>query len=119
MQPKEIKNYIENLPHRKTPGEDMIPNIVLKNLNSKAIVYLFNVFNGCLRLNYFPKSWKNAIVITLQKSGKPKNSLLNSISKLFEKVLHTLYKTLHSFHNTSLDLDNTTLQHMAYTLTHV
>jgi hypothetical protein len=72
--PKEIKNYIRNLPHRKTPGEDMIPNIVLKNFNSKAIVYLVNIFNCCLRQNYFSKSWKKAIVITIHKSGKPKNA---------------------------------------------
>jgi hypothetical protein len=95
--PKEIKNYIRNIPHRKTPGDDMISNIVLKNLNSNAIAYLVNIFNFCLRHNYFPKSWENAIVETIYKSGKPKNapssyqptSLLNSISKLFDKVLHT------------------------------
>jgi hypothetical protein len=95
--PKEIKKHIRNIPQRKTPGEDMIPNIVLKYLNSKTIVHLFNIFNCCLRYNYFPKSLKNAIVITIHKSGKPKNSpssyrpisFLNSISKLFEKVLHT------------------------------
>jgi hypothetical protein len=95
--PKEIKNCIRNLPHRKSPGEeDMIPNIVLKNLNIKATLHLVNIFNGCLRLNYFPKSRKNGIVINIHRSGKPKNatsncrpiSLLDSISKLFVKVLH-------------------------------
>jgi hypothetical protein len=45
--PKEINNYIWNLPHRKSPDEDMIPNIVLKNLNSKAIVYLAKIINSC------------------------------------------------------------------------
>jgi hypothetical protein len=54
--PKEINKYIRNLPHRKTPGEVMIPNIFLKNFNSKAAVYLVNIFYGFLRLYNFPKA---------------------------------------------------------------
>jgi hypothetical protein len=51
--PKETKIYNRNIRQGKTPREDMITNIVLKN--SKAIVYLVNIFNCCLRHNYFPK----------------------------------------------------------------
>ena len=47
--PTQIKDYIKPLPHRKTPGEDMIPNIVLQNLSTKAIVYLVIIYNACLR----------------------------------------------------------------------
>ena len=68
--PIEIKNYIKYLPYRKTPGEGMIPNIALKNLNTKAIVYLFTIFNACLRQVLFPSHGKTQ---SLEHFTKPVN----------------------------------------------
>jgi hypothetical protein len=56
---------------------------------------LTHLFNHCLRLSHFPKSWKEAKIITLPKPGKdpkfPQNlrpsSLLSTTGKLFEKVI--------------------------------
>jgi len=50
-----------------------------------------------MRIGYFPKSWKRAVIITIPKPGKdirhPANyrpiSLLSSLSKVFEKVILT------------------------------
>jgi hypothetical protein len=38
--PREIKKIIKNLKNCKAPGFDNIPNILLKNLSRKAIVFL-------------------------------------------------------------------------------
>jgi endonuclease/exonuclease/phosphatase (EEP) superfamily protein YafD len=93
--PSEIKSIINNLPNRKTPGHDLIPNSVLKHLTRKALAYLTSIINSCISKHYFPKTWKHAEVIVIHKPGKPKNSptsyrpisLLCTLSKILEKIL--------------------------------
>jgi hypothetical protein len=87
-----IQHIIKRLPNRKAPGEDTISNTALKNLPEKFVLLLTRIINGCLRLSYFPKSWKCATIITIPKSGKdlktPTNyrpiALLSSMSKVLE-----------------------------------
>jgi hypothetical protein len=72
-----------------------IPNECLTHLPRTPLVYLTHLFNRSLRLAYFPKSCKEAKVITLPKRGKdsklPQNlrpfSLLSIDDKLFENVI--------------------------------
>lgn len=93
--PSEVKNIIKALKNKKAPGEDRIRNQILKFLPRKAIVYLTNICNSSLKLNYFPNIWKNAIVLPFPKTSKdPKLainyrpiSLLCSLSKIFEKII--------------------------------
>jgi hypothetical protein len=92
--PQEIKQKIKLLPNKKAPGEDEIPNIILKNLPQKAIVQINYIINAIIRLQHFPQTWKNAIVIPIPKTTKnsdPGNfrpiSLLNTLAKLTEKII--------------------------------
>jgi len=93
ISPSEVSKTIANLPNKKAPGEDLVPNIVIKKLPKKCVVLLTSIFNACLRRGYFPKNWKNAIVIFFPKPNKPKQdpqsyrpiSLLNTMSKILEK----------------------------------
>lgn len=51
------------------------------------------IFNAILRIEYFPKQWKNARISMILKPGKPEQdpssyrpiSLLPSLSKVFER----------------------------------
>lgn len=91
----EISRIIKSLKRKKAPGRDKINNLLLKNLNKKAIHLLATIYNGCLKLGYFPDTWKHAIVVPILKPKKVPSSpdsyrpisLLSSLSKVFEKVL--------------------------------
>lgn len=90
----ELQQIICSLRPFKAPGPDSIRNILLKNLPTAAIIWLTNLFNKCLNLSYWPKSFKMAKIIPILKANKPPNeassyrpiSLLNSIGKLLEKI---------------------------------
>jgi hypothetical protein len=93
--PNELMQYIKQLSNRKSPGHDLVTNIVLKNLTNKAVAYIASLLNACLRNGYFPDTWKHAHVLLFLKPRKNGNdpssyrpiSLLPTLSKLFEKVI--------------------------------
>lgn len=93
--PRELFRIIQRLPNKKSPGHDLIPNIVLKKLTKKALSYLTAIINGSIRTGYFPKTWKLADVIVFPKPGKSSHlpasyrpiSLLPTLSKVLEKVI--------------------------------
>lgn len=93
--PIEFWNTIKRLPYRKSLDSDGIPNCALKYSDPKTILHLYQILNGCIRLGYFSKPWKQAHIIMLQKPEdsplQPSNyrpiSLLNTLSKLYEELL--------------------------------
>lgn len=93
--PSEISYYIKTLKLKKAPGHDKIPNDILHNLPRKGLAFLSSLFNACLSISYFPKTWKHSEIIVIHKPGKPSSlkssyrpiSLLPTLSKLFEKVI--------------------------------
>jgi hypothetical protein len=95
VRPCHVQKLIKSLKLRKACGIDGIPNECLRHLPRIPLVHLTHLFNHCIRLLHFPKSWKEAKVITLPKPGKdpkfPQNlrpiSLLSTTGKLFEKVI--------------------------------
>jgi hypothetical protein len=67
----------------------------------RAVLLLVQIFNAVLRIHHFPPVWKHARVISILKPGKdpaqPSSyrpiSLLDTVGKLFEKIL--LIRILH------------------------
>jgi hypothetical protein len=101
IRPCDLEKLINSLKLRKTCGTDGIPNECLRQLPIRPLVHLTHLFNHCLQLSHFPKSWKVAKTITLPKPGKDPNfpqnlrpiRLLSTTGKLFKKViLKTLQK---------------------------
>jgi hypothetical protein len=95
IRPCDLQQLISSLKLRESCGIDGIPNECLRQLPRRPVVHLTHVFNHCLRLSHFPKSWKEAEIIPLPKLGKdpkfPQNlrpsSLLSTTGKLFEKLI--------------------------------
>lgn len=90
-----LLNHIRKLKNKKAPGKDNITATTLKNLPRKPLVKLLNIINSGLRLHYFPRTWKQAIVVPIPKPNKnhsvPQNyrpiSLLSNPGKLYERII--------------------------------
>lgn len=93
--PSEVKDIIRRLKNKKAPGMDGLKNVLLKHIPRKGLVALTKIFNGCLKLQYFPEVWKHALVVAVAKPNKditnPSNyrpiSLLSTLSKIFERLI--------------------------------
>ncbi|MBW0503453.1 hypothetical protein O181_043168 [Austropuccinia psidii MF-1] len=93
----EIRTNIKQLPNKKSPGPDGIPNELIKIACNLIVNKLADLFNNCLTLGHFQTSWKRASTIIIQKTNKSNYSdplvyrpiaLLNTLSKLFERILN-------------------------------
>lgn len=92
----EVGRVLKGLKNKKSVGPDAIPNVVLKKLPGSVHEFMAKLINCILSMGYYPNSWKAAHVIPIPKPGKPANeaknlrpiSLLNSLGKIIEKILH-------------------------------
>ena len=66
----EIKKEIAKLNHKKAPGIDYITATMLKELPQEGLLNLMYILNAITRLEYWPKSLKQAQIIMLPKPGK-------------------------------------------------
>jgi hypothetical protein len=96
--PSEVLQAIRGLKVGKASGPNGTPNRVLgRHLPKRVITFPTKVFNAVLRRQYFPPVWKHAHVLPILKPGKDPTqpssyrpvSLLNTVGKLFEKILLT------------------------------
>jgi len=93
--PDEVHEDIRGLKVSKVSSPNGIPNRALKHLPKRAVSLLARTFNAVLRTHHIPQKWKHARVISILKPGKDPAlassyrpiSLLDTIGKLFEKIL--------------------------------
>lgn len=93
----EIQSILKQIKPFKSPGPDSIPNILLKKLPASAVEWLTDLMNKCIKLSYWPQSFKIAKVIPILKSSKAPSeaqsyrpiSLLNSMGKILERVIYS------------------------------
>jgi hypothetical protein len=58
---------MRHLPERKAPVHDNIRNIDLRNLPVNAVTHSTKIINAAFRFHYFPKTRKQANVISTPK----------------------------------------------------
>lgn len=92
---EEMQRIIKMLPNKKAPGNDDIRNCMMKNLPEIGFIQLHRLLSACIKLSYFPSSWKSADVIPIHKPNKPATdpnsyrpiSLLSGLSKVLERMM--------------------------------
>ena len=85
-------DYIEN---KSSSGHDGISNIILKYMKLEISKPLTLIINQLITTGIFPDSLKIAKIIPIYKKGEPTDlsnyipiSLLPTISKIFERIIH-------------------------------
>jgi hypothetical protein len=68
--PNQILRIIKHLPKRKASGHDSIRNTDLRNLPLDAVTHLTKIINAAFCFHCFPKTWKEANVISIPKPKK-------------------------------------------------
>ena len=102
---KEVFDTIIFIKNKGSSGPDGISNQILKLSSTVISEPLSKLFNQCIKQGTFPNALKIAKVLPFYKDGncqlpesyRPK-SLLNSISKVFEKIIFgKMYKFLRKY----------------------
>jgi hypothetical protein len=106
--PSEVKQAFDSVRLSKSAGSDGISSIWLNHSFDLIKSHLAALFSVCFNLGYFPKCWKTASIVILKKDNKPNYlhpncfrpiSIINSLSKLFEKIILAKLKALADTHS--------------------
>lgn len=90
----ELKQLLNELKNKKSPGLDNIKAEVLKSVSEYILKPLEYIFNTCMTLGIWPSIFKESVIIPVYKKGNKEIlsnyrpiSLITHLSKLFEKVI--------------------------------
>ena len=92
---EEINNVVQELKLNKSPGEDTIPNEILKL--KPVVCILYKLFHFCFANSIVPTAWLKGVITPIPKSTfkdpcMPLNyrgiTLLSCMSKVYTKVLN-------------------------------
>ncbi|KAK9680399.1 hypothetical protein QE152_g39119 [Popillia japonica] len=93
---EEIEEVMRNMDSGKAPGKNGITSEILLTIYTIFLLFLTEVYNQCLIKTYFPKEWKESIIVPIIKLGKKISedvskyhpiSLINVGGKVLEKLL--------------------------------
>jgi len=86
----ELKEIIDSLKHKSSPGLDLLNNTILKLIPDSGLESLLEIFELILKGKLYPEIWKNFIVVLLQKLAKEDFrpiSLASCLLKLLERLV--------------------------------
>jgi hypothetical protein len=103
--PHQVTKCLLALRPFKAPGNDGIPNVVLRQNTVILTPYLHQCLLVSLRLKYFPKAWREWTTVVLKKPGRPDYTipkayrpiaLYNTMGKVLSGVITdvTVYLTV-------------------------
>jgi len=73
---REMKRAIENT-RRSAPGKDGICYTMIKHLCEGGLTKILSLFNKVWKEGKVPRSWKEAIIVTIRKPGKDHSKTIN------------------------------------------
>ena len=102
----DIKLAIKNI-RDKCPGPSKLRKKHFEELPDNILHNLTHIFNCCLSVGYYPKQFKHAHLIFIHKNGTDKHnplnyrpiSLLNTMGKIFGKILNNKLNNFLQSHN--------------------
>nr|CAH7767839.1 unnamed protein product [Callosobruchus chinensis] len=93
--PNDIKKALLSI-KSESIGTDDISLTMIKMCLPTILPYITHIINSCLESGYFPKRWKEAIIIPVPKNSSPSTfndlrpiSLLPLFSKLLERIVQS------------------------------
>jgi hypothetical protein len=107
--PTEVKNAIDDLNHKKAPGEDGITGEIYQRVYKQFPSFIYTQYNECLRKSCFPKKWKKVKIIPITKPGEETStgvskfrpiSLIIVGGKVLGKIL--INRIMHHVYSTNL-----------------
>ena len=92
----ELKEAIQKLKKKKSPGPDNITNEILQHLGNSALQTLLDIFYISWKEGQVPQCWKEATMIPILKRGKNKSkapsyrpsSLTSCVCKTMERIVN-------------------------------
>lgn len=105
---EEIFQAVTNAAPNKAPGEDDIPNHIIKLALPTIMPALVWIFNSSITTGYCPKHFRESITVSLCKPNKPDYSipkayrpiaLLNTMGKVMESIIATRLSFATEAHN--------------------
>ncbi|GBN57962.1 Retrovirus-related Pol polyprotein from type-1 retrotransposable element R1 [Araneus ventricosus] len=104
----EVWSALKQSKRRKAPGLDRLQYEVIVAINNKSPRLLVSLFNRCLDIGHFPRPWKCAKVVLLNKPGKDTSDprayrpicLLSTMSKVLDKLVSQ--RILYHYHSNNL-----------------
>ncbi|GBM65132.1 Retrovirus-related Pol polyprotein from type-1 retrotransposable element R1 [Araneus ventricosus] len=104
----EVWSALKQTNRKKAPGLDRIQYEIIVAINNKSPQLFVSLFNRCLDLGHFPRPWKKAKLVLLNKPGKDTTDprayrpicLLSTMSKVLDKLVSQ--RILHQFHSNNL-----------------
>ena len=94
---------VKSLKSTATPGPDGLSAVWFKLFYPHIKLLFHAMLNACLKLSYFPLTWRAASILILKKPSKHDYfnpsafrgiSILNASSKVFEIIIHDILKKL-------------------------
>lgn len=89
-----VKELVKQLKPKKSTGPDLISNFALKKISDLGAEFLMIIYNHCINNAHFPKIWKTARLLPIQKKQNDFEinnfrpiSLLSNTGKILEKII--------------------------------
>ncbi|GBN76907.1 Retrovirus-related Pol polyprotein from type-1 retrotransposable element R1 [Araneus ventricosus] len=104
----EVRSALKGSKRRRAPGLDGIQYEILVAINEKSPRLLVSLLNRRLDIRHFPRPWKKAKLVLLNKPGKDTSDprayrpicLLSTMSKVLDRLV--AQRILHYYHSLNL-----------------
>jgi hypothetical protein len=67
----EVQNALKAAKGTTAPGEDGVPTLIWKQLWKYIGKMITDIFAASIKLGYYPKRWKRAMIVVLRKRASP------------------------------------------------